>query len=756
MLVGIRPVGRSCVPGVMFVALLAGRPGAAAAQQPATLSGIFHSVWVDPRNGPAPEPLYFVSGPHGSVRLELTAAELAALGGRQMLERRPVVVSGALEPVRPAPGQPAAMGAPASLRVTGIRAEAALVNGAPQSGSRAYATILCRFPDVAAVPGTRARYQAITGTASPGLDHYWREVSENIIDLSGSLVTDWYTLPQPHAYYVSGASMDLTRLADDCAGAADADLDYSTFDGINLQFNGAFPSSWGGGWWFTRDGVNAVMPITWLADWAGQSVYAHEVGHSFGLPHSSGQYGQIYDSPWDVMSSSYVRFVGGTHDWIGQQTITYHKGLLGWLGDRSLTAGENAVEATIGRSAQPSAGGLLEVRIPIAGSARFYTVEARKQVGYDAGLPREGIVIHLVDPALPEPARVRDGDANGTTNDAGSAWLPGETFHDPAARIAVRVDAATATGWTIRARRNTAVLSASIVGPGSVTSAPGGIDCPADCSEPYGGGESVTLTATPGEGAVFAGWSGACSGTGECVLAPTGDISVSATFVAPVVITVVVEGPGAVTSAPAGISCPADCTESVSGGSTISLAAVPADGATFVGWGGACTGTEECELVASDDATVTASFSAPLAITSSPARPGARMGAPYADQLEASGGEGARAWSVADGALPDGLTLSVAGAIAGIPTEEGEFTFVARIASDGLESTKELRLVVTSPALAVTAVVDAVIAPQATLDADERRYLDLQGNRNGRVDAGDVRAWLQRQGLVPATERKEP
>jgi M6 family metalloprotease-like protein len=756
MVVGIRAVGPSFGLAAMVVASLAGRPAALAAQQSVTVSGVFHTVWVDPRNAPASDPLYFVSGGHGVVRLDIDAAALARAGGRQALERRRLTVSGVLDaPVPPAPGQAAVVGPPAVLRVTSIHPENALVAAAPQAGSLAYATILCRFPDVGALPGAQSRYQAITGTSSPGLDHYWREVSENVIDLAGSFVTDWYTLPQPYSFYVTGTTVNLAALAEDCSGAADADIDFSAVDGINMQFNGGFQSSWGGGWWFTRDGLTRVMPTTWLADWAGQSVYAHEVGHSLGLPHSSGQYGQVYDSPWDVMSSAYVRFVGGTHDWIGQQTITYHKGLLGWIGDRSLTVETNAVEATLGRSAQPAAGTLLEVRVPVAGTSQFYTVEARKRTGYDTGLPREGVVIHLVNPALPEPAHVQDGDANGTTNDEGSAWLPGETFWDPSNRVAVRVESGTATGWTIRARRNAGVVSATVVGPGAVTADPGGIACPGDCSEPYGGGESVTLSAEPNDGAVFTGWSGACSGTGDCVLAASENVSVTATFVAPVAVTVTVEGLGTVTSTPAGILCPDDCTESVPTGTSIELTAVPADGVVFGGWGGACTGTAECVLEPTDDIEVTATFSSPLAITSASARPGAIMGAAYTDQLEADGGDGVHAWSLAAGSLPEGVSLSATGAINGTPGEAGAFTFTARTASDGLEATKEFTLLVVSPTLAVTAVVDALIAEQPALGADERRYLDLQGNRNGRVDAGDVRAWLQRQGVVTVTERKE-
>ena len=43
---------------------------------------------------------------------------------------------------------------------------------------------------------------------------------------------------------------------------------------------------------------------------------------------------------------------------------------------------------------------------------------------------------------------------------------------------------------------------------GPVTSSPPGIDCPADCSQPFTRNTSVTLTATPATGWLFSGWTG--------------------------------------------------------------------------------------------------------------------------------------------------------------------------------------------------------------------------------------------------------
>ncbi|MDQ3916789.1 MAG: peptidoglycan DD-metalloendopeptidase family protein [Actinomycetota bacterium] len=74
-------------------------------------------------------------------------------------------------------------------------------------------------------------------------------------------------------------------------------------------------------------------------------------------------------------------------------------------------------------------------------------------------------------------------------------------------------------------------LTVVIEGEGSVTSSPEGISCGTDCSESYTPGSVVTLTAEPEELHAFAGWSGACSGTGTCVLEMTEAAEVTATFV---------------------------------------------------------------------------------------------------------------------------------------------------------------------------------------------------------------------------------
>jgi hypothetical protein len=59
-----------------------------------------------------------------------------------------------------------------------------------------------------------------------------------------------------------------------------------------------------------------------------------------------------------------------------------------------------------------------------------------------------------------------------------------------------------------------------------------GIDCGADCEKWYDEGTPITLTANPGQGSVFVGWSGEdCSGVGECTITLNKDKTLTAGLV---------------------------------------------------------------------------------------------------------------------------------------------------------------------------------------------------------------------------------
>jgi YVTN family beta-propeller protein len=152
-------------------------------------------------------------------------------------------------------------------------------------------------------------------------------------------------------------------------------------------------------------------------------------------------------------------------------------------------------------------------------------------------------------------------------------------------------------------------------GSGTVTSNPSGINCGATCSASFQSGASVTLTAVPASGSVFAGWSGGgCVGTGACIVNLSANTSVTATFMtAPNVslsITSAGSGSGTVTSNPLGINCGATCSAGFQPGTTVTLTATAAAGSSFAGWsGGGCSGPASCMITLNGDTAVVATFS---------------------------------------------------------------------------------------------------------------------------------------------------
>ncbi len=384
-----------------------------------------------------------------------------------------VRVTGEYAPTLPAAGEGGArpLVAAAIAAATGAGA-ATLAADAPEAliGSQTWVSIMCNFPDRPASTKPLSYFTNMYASTKPGLDHYWREVSYDNINVLGSTAAGWFTLPQPRSYYVPGGNLDFGRAAEDCTALADSLIYFPPFVGINLMFNDIFDSAnnyaWGGSWYLNRDGVGKSYRMTWEPPWGYQSitVMSHEMGHGFGLPHTAYDNSYSYNNQWDVMSDTWSNCgnsTDATYGCMGQHVIAKHKDYLAWfLPAQRFIADKGTYRIlTLEQLALPTTPNLLEIKLLIGGSTtHFYTLEARRKVGYDVKLPLEGVIIHETNPAWSIQTHIID-PTGLPTGDAGAVWVPGETFVDAPNGISVTVLSATGSGWVVRVSNAVAGLS---------------------------------------------------------------------------------------------------------------------------------------------------------------------------------------------------------------------------------------------------------------------------------------------------------
>ena len=478
---------------VVWACLAAGLAGGfvrtAAAQTPSELTGVLTVVWPDgqptqPESRAATQPVYTLHTLDGQVwQLEVAAGSLRPdfrLAGRRVT----------------------------ATVATAARAAAAPSGSAVPTTGTAWVTSVQRVVPQGAIEAAAA--QAVEVEASVGGSQPWVSIRVQVLGrgdraedaellhqhvrqrlprvgplLAGTVGTarstcraaartGWYTLPRTRAYYLALGSSMLRTLATDCTALAESDIDFTPVKGINLMFNAELDGyAWGGSSLLTLDGVYKLWRTTWEPPWGygDVSVIEHEMGHGFGWPHSSGTYGAVYDNSWDVMSDSWYNCSVSnpsrdhpTYGCTGQQTIAYHKDLAGWLPSalkltlpqvrrRPPWPSSRSPGCRLAASASLSTGTYLVAILQTGeASGRYFTVEARKRAGYDAKLYGDGVIIHEVVPNRDtdnQPAHVMDASSNSVTADAGALWTVGETFSDSASSISIRVDAATATGYTV-------------------------------------------------------------------------------------------------------------------------------------------------------------------------------------------------------------------------------------------------------------------------------------------------------------------
>jgi len=178
------------------------------------------------------------------------------------------------------------------------------------------------------------------------------------------------------------------------------------------------------------------------------------------------------------------------------------------------------------------------------------------------------------------------------------------------------------------AAANVAVPGVTVtkVGTGDVSSADKVIACGNKCSASYALNTVVNLTAKPASNFAFSGWTGACAGAAlTCAVTVSDVMNVTATFTASAgggggggggtstgslfTVSIGRSNPGTVTGDLTGINCGNACSAKYASGTLLTLTATPPLGKSFVGWGGACSGTSAvCALTVNANSSVQANF----------------------------------------------------------------------------------------------------------------------------------------------------
>ncbi|MGD8868507.1 MAG: M6 family metalloprotease domain-containing protein [Gemmatimonadales bacterium] len=551
-------------------------------------------------------------------------------------------------------------------------------------------------------------------------------------------------------------------------------------------------SAWAGGPYVSNDGVTVndyliqsavggssgcdstlIMPIGTLS---------HELGHGIGLPdlydlsgttNGIGHWGLMGSGNWNVQTSP-------------AHMAAWSKSMLGWI-----------VVDTLSDSGRPEVAALHPVvsndtalHVSIEGTSEYFLLENRQRVGSETALHGEGLAIWHVDPDLiqarlwsntvnsVEPHGLDLEQADGLDDlgnkenrgDEGDPY-PGSTGNTEFSTITlpdsklnggsdsgVRIDSITLnTDKSIAFRVSYFLVKERLttsVGAGTYVIVDGAAeDAPHDTDWVFPGVREISVPSLQGDTLVRHGFRSWSDG-GERTHTVTVD-AIPDTFTANLEtehrLRAMSDAHGTVTGLDVSLDESGIAWLPPTAQATL-VAAPVSQGYHFAAWTGDTTFTRDTLVLAmSKPHTVEARFALPVAIqTQSLAN--AVMGAGgYADTLIATGGLGSYTWSLVEGALPTGLSLDGAsGSISGTAVEDGSFEIVVQAVSGALSARDTVNLTVTRPILALNAVVDQLLGTAVSLTPDERRFLDLIGNENGRFDIGDFRAFLQESGISVA------
>ena len=238
----------------------------------------------------------------------------------------------------------------------------------------------------------------------------------------------------------------------EATGVVDAEVDFSNVQFVFVLAPGMAPYQRAGnpawsvfpGRGFVRDGneirhATTMMRAFTLAFQDVASTANHEVAHSLGLPENYQQSseGTRFDlvGMWDPMSEPNRHHF---HAW--------HKYRVGWIEQQQITCIDSPREAQVTLTPLETPGGM-KAAVVRTSPTQAYVVEARRRIGLDDNLCKEGVLVYSVDSQVENgggPVRIQRAaeDVPGEErNRCGTLYnapfQPGQAFEDGAVKVAV-------------------------------------------------------------------------------------------------------------------------------------------------------------------------------------------------------------------------------------------------------------------------------------------------------------------------------
>ncbi len=315
---------------------------------------------------------------------------------------------------------------------------------APQAtGTFKALAIMVQFSDnSAATPAAYFDSLLFDSTGNTVRDYY-HQISYGQLDMiTVNMPTSlgWRTAPQTYAYYVDNQNgtgsypNNCQKLVEDMVDQVDSVVDFSKYDndgdgfvdvvvlihaGSGAEMSGLSTDIWSHKWAIVprlRDGVYisdyTVQPELWtIPGDMTIGVYAHELGHAFGLP-------DLYDTDnssngigiWGIMA--YGSWMGpGNRGGSPSHPCAWSRIQMGFATAINVAANSN------GRSirAVETSGEIYRLWSSGAASNEYFLVENRQKTGYDSYLYGSGLLIWHID----------DSKATSNNTDNTQEWYPG-------------------------------------------------------------------------------------------------------------------------------------------------------------------------------------------------------------------------------------------------------------------------------------------------------------------------------------------